>query len=426
MFISQKKEFKMSDRIICVWLLVFSLGTNVSFSTTITDCLCTNVTGVFRTKILICANNNANKTDSRYYSCYEEIFENGGSDNIDIKTGDCRGSTLDPRIPNAFKDLWFYDISDHGIESISPEDFRFNQLHSLEALHNKLTFIPAGLFIHAPHLSQIDFSFNNITAVETGAFSELTKLDWLRLDNNPIRYYDGKIFLPLHFRINAFSITWNNVEEFDVSNMNGIFDFGYSTQFSESFAFGKQIGATGYSTKFYAKNHFEKLKVFNSTGSAVNNVVKLIQIFGPSIEVLDVSLNSIGKLNGNIFDRFNNLQYLNLSGTNLASLDLDEIHNRKALKVLDVSYNDLSKINFAPSLGHFENVDTLNLIGNKLVDIDFVTQTNFPKLSTLGISQNLFTCNYLMDFLRQWPTLQLFNKHSSNEKYERGINCRDD
>lgn len=398
----------MRDVSIFIWLLVVLLGANDSFSTTVTDCLCTNQTRELPAIKLICGDHIEEEKDPRYHSCYREIFEgNGGSGEITLQTIGCTGSTLDPRIPAAFKDLNEYDISNHSLESLQPDDLRFAELNSLYAKHNKLTFIPAGLFVHAPHLSEINLSFNDIAAVEAGAFSELENLQWLLLENNPIRHFDGKILLPIHFRISAFSITWENVDEFDISHMDGIFDLSYSPGgFFKGFAFGKgkeKLHGHSYVTKYYEADIFGNVKVFNASGTTVAGVVDLFVVFGPAIEALDVSSNTIRQFNGSAIDRFNNLQHLILSNTSLSSFDFDGIHNRAQLEVLDLSHNNLSKIEFSSSFGSFPKLKTLNLIGNKLTQIDFVTPTNFPKLTTLGISQNQFTCNYLKEFLGQWP-----------------------
>lgn len=134
------------------------------------------------------------------------------NDVINLETGDCRGATLDPTIPDIFKHLIYYVISNHGIEHLSLADLRFHRLNTLTATNNKVTFIPGGIFIHARRLTDIKFSSNNITAIALDAFSELNHLDWLSLEDNPLRHFDGNILLPLHFRIDVFSIPWKNVE----------------------------------------------------------------------------------------------------------------------------------------------------------------------------------------------------------------------
>lgn len=326
--------------------IVFVLYVNTSQSTRITDILCTNDTFADPKHKLVCDSNFKYETDRRYYSCFKEIFTdaNGANDITYLETRDCRGVTLDPRIPEVFKNLFQYSISFHGVESLTPDDLRFNGLKIFDASHNKLSTVSAGLFVHAPRLWDIDLSFNRIKTVEPGVFSELNELYVLKLTNNPIRRYDGKIFLPIDFQVNSFFITWENVEEFDISDMNGMYEFAFGNA-TNRLTIQKETKtslAWTLSIRHVSEDNLRNVKVFNASGSAVQNVVNVIGILGPKLERFDVSSNSIGQLNGKVFDRFSHLQYLNLSNTNLTSIDFSDYHNRAKLKVLDISNNNLN------------------------------------------------------------------------------------
>lgn len=364
-----------------IWLLfIFSLNLNVSFSTKITECLCLNreQTREFQFGIKLFCGEIANEVDStEYYSCHRDIFMDGkgrGLNNLTIGDG-CRGSTLDPRISFAFKNLEFYNISHHGIERLSPDDLHFDDLKELLASRNNLTVIQTSLFIHAPKLAEIDLAFNNIATLETGAFSELNGLEYLSLIKNPIRRIDGKVFFPHNFHI----------------------------------------------------DHYQNLEHFNASGSVLRaSIVQMIELFGPRIKVLDLSSNFIGHLNGSIFERFKNLTLLDLSNTNLTHFDFNDFTNRAELLALDVSHNHLDRIHFTPYAGNFKSLKILNVIGNQLEEIDFVAQWNFPKLTLLGISENHFTCDYLRELQRRWPNLKWFNANSFWQTNVRGIECRPD
>lgn len=326
--------------------IVFVLYVNTSQSTRITDILCTNDTFADPEHKLVCDSNFKYETDRRYYSCFKEIFTdaNGANDITYLETRDCRGVTLDPRIPEVFKNLFQYSISFHGVESLTPDDLRFNGLKIFDASHNKLSTVSAGLFVHAPRLWDIDLSFNRIKTVEPGVFSELNELYVLKLTNNPIRRYDGKIFLPIDFQVNSFFITWENVEEFDISDMNGMYEFAFGNATNRLIIRKETKTSLAWtlSIRHVSEDNLRNVKVFNASGSAVQNVVNVIGILGPKLERLDVSSNSIGQLNGKVFDRFSHLQYLNLSNTNLTSIDFSDYHNRAKLKVLDISNNNLN------------------------------------------------------------------------------------
>lgn len=213
-----------------IWsFAIFSMHINLSFSTKIIDCECANSTIAYKEFKLIC--NNSTKWSTNSYSCYRELFVSGtnryrfGS----VSIGDCRGSTLDPRISNAFKsiDIDTYDITYHGIETLSPNDLQFKTLETFKAAHNNLTMIPIGLFIYAGQLLRIDLSFNQISIVETGAFMELRYLSELQLAHNPIRCLDGMTFLPIALLAFSLQLPWDQMVEFDISNLAIEWDFRY-------------------------------------------------------------------------------------------------------------------------------------------------------------------------------------------------------
>lgn len=393
-------------------LLIPLLSVNVSC---VSYCRCANRVDPYGVGSLFKLNSKVILICSDEKGSARQIFDSSDLDSINIY---CKMSTLDPRIPNAFKKLEYYSITDVGLESVSPEDFRFDNLKNLQADKNKLTSIPVGLFVHAPRLHTINLGDNKITALAADAFSELSDLSLLILDGNPIRYVDGKIILPMRYRILDFRLSWENADEFDISHMKDMFNFSVDGWWFEM----SQTGVLR--TRGIRSDDFRNFKVFNASGTPINGVAALFEKFGPSMEALDVSSSPIEHLDGNAFDRFTKLKYLNLSNTKLSSFDFDDLHNQTELKVLDISHNDLNEINFRPGVGSFTNLEILNLIGNKLTEIDFVTPTNFPKLTSLGISQNQFKCDHLKEFLSQWPHLTLFEIDSANQLNVRGIDCR--
>lgn len=403
----------MRNVLILIGLLISLLSANVSCNSA---CRCPNrvnpygVASAFKLNskvILIC-------TDYGTLAQHP-IFESSDLKSIHVRR--CVGATLDPRIPGAFKNLVHYDIQGLGLESLSPDDLRFEKLASLHASHNKFTTIPLGLFVHAPNLHTIDLGENKIATVPVGAFSELPNLGWLRLEGNPIRYFDGRALMPLRIKIQTidFRLPWETIDVFDISHMRGMFNYHIGDRWFEVSQPGVQY------VNSFRNDDFGHVKVFNASDTPINSVANLFEFLSPSLEALDVSSSPISHLNRSVFERFEKLHFVNFSNTNLSSFDFDDIHNLKQLDVLDLSHNNLTEIHFPSGVGSFPRLKTLNLIGNQLTEIDFVTLTNFPKLTSLGISQNHLTCKYLDEFLDRWGDVQLdlFEKDANVD----GINC---
>lgn len=71
---------------------------------------------------------------------------------------------------------------------------------------------------------------------------------------------------------------------------------------------------------------------------------------------------------------------------------------------------------------NFKNLKILNLEGNDLTEVDTITRSRFPKLTSLGLSKNNFSCRYLANFLLQWENLSLFD-NPSDQTHIDGVDC---
>lgn len=127
-------------------------------------------------------------------------------------------------------------------------------------------------------------------------------------------------------------------------------------------------------------------------------------------------------MNASTLDKFVNLKKLNLSQTNLQNFDFQTFYQQRNLTNLDLSHNHLKRVDFHLFLRNFEKLSVLNLEGNNLTELDSVTRSHFPMLSLLGISRNNFTCDYLVEFLLQWPNLKLID-NPANQIHIGGVDC---
>lgn len=121
------------------------------------------------------------------------------------------------------------------------------------------------------------------------------------------------------------------------------------------------------------------------------------------------------------------MENLLLRSTNLSNINFGTFFRQKELKVLDISYNNLNKINFDVFLPYLKNLETLYIDGNNLTEIEGLTNTLFPQLSALGISNNNFNCTYLAKLLRtlKWEELALsVDPDLVDSTHVNGIACK--
>lgn len=594
----EKTMYTLARVFIPIWICIV----NFNFANAqITGCVSTS--GVFggshysyyETKLYCGASLDPNY-DYNNQQCYHRIFNNGYYSQVFVlRTNECRGTRLDENSLNRFTNIRTFDISSYGVESLSSVDLNFRYLQNLSAPFNQLTFIPSSLFVHAPDVASIDFSYNKISSVDKNAFSGLLKLNSLDLRHNLIKSFHEDTFFtgsegmlsldltynPLSIDCNIFllnthsasvSISWENVRELDTTCTKVSFDI---TTIDEGSNIQNIVISTLDGTKSFqiADESFKNIKYFNISGNELLNTVEVINLLGPAIETLDVSFNRIevlsaltfsrftnlkyldlssteissigpdvsefvqnnrkleslllldnpikqfhcaffsflmesaaatvtwdvveeldvsclkgsleielqddaihfrslnssiemhfakqdlqnlrsldisgiglqntgnlieflgssieklnlsanfvGKLNATSFERFDNLQYLNLSQTNLTNFGFKTFYHQRKLKVLDISNNHLKMVNFTFFLRNFQQLTTLNLEGNDLKEVNTVTRENFPNMSTLGVSKNQFSCDYLLSFLRQWHDIHLINNPLAQIHID-GVDC---
>lgn len=157
----------------------------------------------------------------------------------------------------------------------------------------------------------------------------------------------------------------------------------------------------------------------------LENIPEILQALPPFIVQLDLSFNYVGKLDVTTFQRFTHLQHLNLSHTNLSNFGFNTFYHQTKLRTLDLSYNNLMKVDFTLFVQGFRELTELYLEGNRLMQIDTLVPSIFPKLSTLAISKNKLSCHSLVEFFHQWKALR-FIGNPSNQTHINGIDCNVD
>lgn len=347
--------------------------------------------------------------------------------------------------PKQEYNLKTFDISNNQLNSVNFIG-RFENLEKFNANNNNLTVIPGSLFKSMPNVSELNLAFNKISTLDNETFAKLVnlekldlrnneissfdrdfianspKLQELRLENNRIARFDCNI-LPL-FRNSYhelqkptnFENNWNALEELDLSCMENLHielddENGFILRGSHSFLYPLEMTTLRH------------LRSFNISGLNLKNTAQILSSLGSSLKKLDIAANFVGELNPRTFETFENLQVLNLSQANLSNFGFETFYHQRKLKKLDLSKNHLKKVNFTLFFRNFKELNELNLEGNDLQEIDTVTPLIFPNLTSLAISKNSFSCDYLATFLLHWHNLQLVFNPSNQTQHIDGTDC---
>lgn len=162
--------------------------------------------------------------------------------------------------------------------------------------------------------------------------------------------------------------------------------------------------STCYFEGFAYGNRFENLQHLNASGTQIENASIILGKIGSKIETLDLSFNHIRKIDSNMLKSFKNLKKFIWKHANISHIDNNAFNSQmKNLLELDLSNNLLKQIGFSEI---FKQLTSLHLHGNSLDNMDNISPDNFPELISLKVTMNKFTCDYresIRDrFLEKW------------------------
>lgn len=346
-----------------------------------------------------------------------------------------------------------FDISTSKIETIHRGDFESaRNLVFLIISHNNLTELGASLFVDAPTLTVIDlsynhiakinkyafaearsisrlvFSYNNITTLDERLFKDLRFLDQIFLDHNQIEFIaDGlfssnillqKIILNnnriatiscAHLNglkyLDTLQLAQNNLVKYDATCLENKLDYLNVNGNNLTQLVIRNMKSVEASNNSISEviimdngNILETLIIANNSLRNIENITNLLI----NLETLDVSFNTVGKLNITTFSKLNKLVKLDLERTGISNLDFGTFANQRELFFLDISYNNLNKLNWDIFLPYLTKLEEFYINGNNLTEIEINGHIvhNFPQLRVLGLTNNNFNCSYLASFFR--------------------------
>ncbi|XP_055307893.1 leucine-rich repeat transmembrane neuronal protein 2-like [Sitodiplosis mosellana] len=222
-------------------------------------------------------------------------------------------------------------------------------------------------------IHHLDLSGNILGKVHGTAFRGLNNLERLNLSETRLSFAESNPFKHL-----------NNLEHLDISFNN----------------------LSTLNIRLFSKT-LSNLLQFRAAGNHFDNCLEIIHCLGSKLYELDLSQSFIGTLNPSTFKHLPSLISLMLKRTNLSIFDVKPFKTLQwSLKYLDISNNNLTKLNFSTSLV-FDYLEEITLDENNLTQLDGFTKNSYPKLTKLDITNNKFNCNYLSMFRKEWESLEI-------------------
>lgn len=149
-----------------------------------------------------------------------------------------------------------------------------------------------------------------------------------------------------------------------------------------------------------------------------HNMIEMIEpgVFPQTIELhyLNLSHNNLTRIESGTFLNMSNLWNLKMSHNKLTCIGSGTFFHTTELGFLDLSHNLFRIIDFA--VFPHRSLITFYINDNQLEDLDGLSSFTFPRLESLGIASNKFSCSYLRLFL------SIFLRHLKPTENESDLN----
>jgi len=404
------------------------------------------------------------------------------TDGIDGRRVDCRGRALTDHVtfplPPETEEL------DVGRNHISTVDWlatvRAPRLLRLYADRCVIRRIGDGVFSDFRLLEYIDLSFNDIEHLTQDAFSGLPRLRTLRLDNNRLKALRSLAFRGLSLSIlrldqnligdiDALSFQEAKVETLNMDG-NRLLRIGRDVMRPlrgslRNLTISRNVLPLEVDSDAFVGFSFSSLRVRSSGLESVKFVedlaaVESLDVGGNNLggvtlawsaalalgcrearldavglerfelplatslrsaRVLDLSANRLSSVKPTSFRPLADLQRLDLSRNQLASLPADFSQHLSTVERLNLSSNHISTVE-PTSLARLTRLRYLDLSRNRIQVLPEALETVLAPVQLLDVSGNAFHCNCEMEWLRRWlGSPALASRHPDNG---RSVACR--
>lgn len=260
------------------------------------------------------------------------------------------------------------------------------------------------VFGKMPNLKKVILINNKITNIEGEPFKSNTKLEQLDLSQNAdLKSFDFKIFSP-------------DVKKITVKLPKTITTLNINCKNSDC-----RFNVEGNGV-------LEKIKKLDASKNRFENASDIMSKLGSTLDTLDLSHCKMDLLNSRLLEKFTNLSYLNLGGSQINEIEGRPFEYQTALVELDLSRMNLTEVDDTIFDKKFQSLKKLNLEHNNLTDVEIIKTDYFGQLKDLAIYDNEFTCVYLQEFVQRFnESFNLIKNPLASKKINvGGIDCSTD
>ncbi|XP_053695140.1 leucine-rich repeat-containing G-protein coupled receptor 4-like [Sabethes cyaneus] len=270
-------------------------------------------------------------------------------------------------------------ISANPLRSVSEDAFA--NLHQLEILilaHGEIAELPGRLFNNNRALKVISLNSNQITSIDAEIFNGLDELAKLDLAENQLKVFDFKF-------LKASIVVLNN---------NSLEHLAVNEHCNSVYANNNRI-----QTITVDGNNMAKLSLINNRITDISNITKLTNL-------TSLSLGSNALVRDTGFSSLVALEELMLQSTYI-DFSPDTFANLVNLKILDLSYNNLTTVDFK-IFGSQNSLQVLSYVGNQIKYFNYLEAREYlPRLRVLEICKNGWNSSYFESNVARMKKFQI-------------------
>lgn len=300
---------------------------------------------------------------------------------------------ISPTLFNRMSKISEIDFSYNSLQRIDAITFaNASQLIRIDLSNNNLTTIDDTTFANSTHLQSIDLHRNQIQTLQP--LQNIRQLQVIRATENPLTLFDCDDFAKMD-TINV-SISWNRMKKLNLACKKSTTPFRVISNGTAelvvlhhnaqiSLANDSEIHCTAGSM-----THIESCTIAGR--NKFKNIAQLLECFGAKIKRITLS----GKvLDGSstptlatAFQRFTELEWLNLKDAALSEFDLRTIQQQTHLLRLDLSQNDLKELKNPSLLLRFNWLREFKISGNQIRNVQEIIASLKDSIKWLDLSDN--------------------------------------
>lgn len=344
----------------------------------------------------------------------------------------------------SFSQLYIVNCSDRGVTNITeiPKEYK-EKIYSIDMSQNSLQFLSDEQGHYPTTLKQLNLSFNDLSDLSSYSFRGIPYLELLDLSHNALNRSLPKHVFQYLSNLKVLNVSFNSFSDLEEYNVDWFTPLqSLQTLVIDGLKEGK--------FKFVSE---EKPRVSASSehGFDLQSKTKLVKLEHLQTLIVSGRTNNtkclVQNLTADFFESVPNLQYLDMSGCNIQSVDPHL--NFENLTYLDLSYNEkltfsffssfrvpkllktlkLDKIHCTYGIGtyltvelvkNFQNssIETLSIASNRLEILELKSILFFPpNLTNLDVSDNRLTFGrYLlyMPNMKNLKYLNISNQHTTH------------